>query len=202
MIETPFFPGKKFSHLRSWNCGIRSKPSRNLGFVLYDGTASPLKHLVVEGECEILQVLPADQVRTDAVEHHSGTESFLGRIVRLGDPFKGSAEHFVDAPIAIVSSSGEGFDVVNGVPSIGVVDVVFGRLGCVYPGHAEQKKRACCSRLGATFSMTRKRSPSGLFSQAMIFPFSRVLKGDRSQSHAGVQGPRAERLVGPCSVTS
>ncbi len=40
---------------------------------------------------------------------------------------------------------------VDGVPCIGVLDVVFGCLGCVHPAHLERKKRPWCSRLGATF---------------------------------------------------
>ena len=46
---------------------------------------------VMEREGEVFEAFPANEVRTDAVEHHGGTEAFLGRLVRLGDPLEGSA---------------------------------------------------------------------------------------------------------------
>ncbi len=96
--------------------------------------------------------LDINQVGTDAVEHHSGTEAFLGRFVCLGYLFKGSSKHFADTINAVVPSLGEGLDVLNGVPGFGILDVVFGWSGCVHPRHAEQKIRVWCFPMGATFT--------------------------------------------------
>jgi len=46
---------------------------------------------VVERKGEVFEALPTNEVGTDAVEHHSGTEALLGRLVRFGDPLEGSA---------------------------------------------------------------------------------------------------------------
>jgi len=48
---------------------------------------------------------------------------------------------------------------------------------------------------------SRKRSPSGLFPQGMIFPCSRAPQRRQISQLGRLQGPRAERPVAPCSIT-
>ena len=90
---------------------------------------------IMERESQVFETLPPDEVGTDAVEHHGHTEAFLGGLVRFGDPLKGSAKDLADPLNAIVPILREGFDVFNRVLRVGVVDVVFGFLGCVHPSH-------------------------------------------------------------------
>ena len=95
---------------------------------------------VMEREGQVLKALPTDEVGTDAVEHHGGTEALLGRLVGFGDPLKCSAKDLADSLNAIVPILRQGFDVFDRVLRVGVVDVVFGFLGCVHPSHHERKK--------------------------------------------------------------
>jgi len=101
---------------------------------------------VMEREGEVIEALPPDEVGTDAVEHHGGTEALLGRLVRFGDPLEGSAQDLADSLNAIVPILREGFDVFDRVLRVGVVDVVFGVLRCIHPAHHERKKEPECSR--------------------------------------------------------
>ena len=133
--------------VRGW--GIRLPPVNGVAEV--EDQFLDLALGVVEGEGQVLEAFLADKVGTDAVEHHGGTESFFGRILRFGDPLEGSTEDLTDPLDALVASLREGLDVVNGMTCVGVLDVVFGYLGCIHPPHAELKKGVWCSRLGATF---------------------------------------------------
>ena len=92
---------------------------------------------VMEREREVFEAIPPDEVGTDAVEDHGGTEALLGRLVRFSDPLEGSAQDLADSFNAIVRFLREGFDVFNRVLRVGVVDVVFGFSGCVHPAHLE-----------------------------------------------------------------
>jgi hypothetical protein len=92
---------------------------------------------VMEREGEVFEALPPNEVGTDAVEHHGGTEALLGRLVRFSDPLEGSAEDLADSFNAIVPILREGFDVFNRVLRVGVADVVFGFSGCIHPSHLE-----------------------------------------------------------------
>jgi hypothetical protein len=91
----------------------------------------------MEREGEVFKTLPPDEVGTDAVKHHGGAETLLGRLVRFGDPLEGSAKDLADSFNAIVPILRERFDVFDRVLRVGVVDVVFGFLGCVHPSHLE-----------------------------------------------------------------
>jgi len=104
---------------------------------------------VMEREGEVFEALLPDEVGTDAVEHHGGTEALLGRLVRFSDPLEGSAENLADSLNAIVPILREGFDVFDRVLRVGVVDVVFG----VYSSHAPgMKKRPSLLPTGSNFS--------------------------------------------------
>ena len=91
----------------------------------------------MEREGQVFEALPPDEVGTDAVEHHGGTEALLGRLIRFNDPLEGSAEDLADSLNAIVPILRERFDVFDRVLRVGVMDVVFGFLGCVHPAHLE-----------------------------------------------------------------
>ena len=90
---------------------------------------------VMEREGQVFETLPPDEIRTHAVERHGRTEALLGRLACFGDPLKGSAQNLADSLNAIVHILREGFDVFDRVLRVGVVDVVFGFLGCVHPSH-------------------------------------------------------------------
>ena len=57
---------------------------------------------IMERESQVFEALPPDEVGTDAVEHHGRTEALLERLVRFGDPLKGSAKDLADCLNAIV----------------------------------------------------------------------------------------------------
>ena len=92
---------------------------------------------IMEREGEVFEAIPPDEVGTDAVEHHGGTEPLLGRLVRFGDPLEGSAQDLAASFNAILPILRERFDVFDRVLRVGVVDVVFRFLRCVHPSHLE-----------------------------------------------------------------
>ena len=92
---------------------------------------------VMERERKVFEALPPDEIRTHAVKRHDRTEALLGRLACFGDPLEGSAQDLADSLNAIIPILREGLDVFDRVLRVGVVDVVFGFLGCVHPSHLE-----------------------------------------------------------------
>ena len=54
-------------------------------------------------------------------------------------PIEGPAEDLADAIDAVVAFLRKGLNVVNGVPCVGMLDVVFWCVRCIHPARLERK---------------------------------------------------------------